>query len=294
MSAAAQTPRSTGRRAGLPPRSSGRSGRGRAGRGRGCSASSRSRSSSGSLSLGTTSTGTFEPVRARGRSRIYLAALLVAHLAQVLAGRRTDQILLPASAMLGGISLLLMQRLPQDLVDQHASATELGLGQVQLVWLLLGARDRHDARDRRPLRHLAAPLQVHLGGGRRRAAAARLRVRHRGQRRAADAPARAAQRPAVGAAQGDPRRLPGRLPVREPAAPRRAGHARRPAAAAAAAVPRADGRDVGDRARHRRRPARPRRGAAVLRRLPGAALRRDRAGQPGRHRARPVRRSAAR
>ena len=44
-----------------------------------------------------------------------------------------------------------------------------------------------------------------------------------------------------------------------------------PAPAAAAAVSRADGRDVGDRPRDRRRPARPRRGAAVLRRLPGAA-----------------------
>src|SRR5262245_7398230 len=42
---------------------------------------------------------------------VYVAALLAAHLAQVLAGRRTDQILLPAAAMLGGISLLLMERL---------------------------------------------------------------------------------------------------------------------------------------------------------------------------------------
>ena len=51
-----------------------------------------------------------------------------------------------------------------------------------------------------------------------------------------------------------------------------------PDRAAAAAVPRADGRDVGDRARHRGRPARPRRGAAVLRRVPAAAVRRDRRG----------------
>ena len=49
-----------------------------------------------------------------------------------------------------------------------------------------------------------------------------------------------------------------------------------PDLAAAAPVPRADGRDVGDRAGHRRRPARPRRRAPVLRRLPVAALRRDR------------------
>ena len=34
--------------------------------------------------------------------------------------------------MLGGISLLLMQRLPQDLVTTTSAATTLGLGEVQL------------------------------------------------------------------------------------------------------------------------------------------------------------------
>ncbi|MFL5755354.1 MAG: FtsW/RodA/SpoVE family cell cycle protein [Chloroflexota bacterium] len=68
---------------------------------------------------------------------IYLAALLVAHLAFVLAGRRTDQVLLPAVGMLGGIGLLLMQRLPQDLVTQSFGSTDLGLGQLQLAWLVL-------------------------------------------------------------------------------------------------------------------------------------------------------------
>jgi cell division protein FtsW (lipid II flippase) len=63
---------------------------------------------------------------------IYLGGLLVAHLAQVLAGRRTDQVLLPAVGMLGGLSLLLMERLPQDLTGQFG-----GLAQTQLVWLLL-------------------------------------------------------------------------------------------------------------------------------------------------------------
>ena len=40
--------------------------------------------------------------------------------------------------MLGGISLLLMQRLPQDLVTNEIGGRTLGLGQVQLVWLVLG------------------------------------------------------------------------------------------------------------------------------------------------------------
>ncbi len=90
----------------------------------------------GSLSLGLTVNGTFglyDP----GALAIYVAALFVAHLAQVLAGRRTDQILFPAVAMLGGLSLLLMQRLPQDLVTQTFFGSTLGLGQVQLIWLLL-------------------------------------------------------------------------------------------------------------------------------------------------------------
>jgi cell division protein FtsW (lipid II flippase) len=90
----------------------------------------------GSVSLGATETGTFLPADPRGLA-IYLAALAAAHFAQVLAGRRTDQVLLPVVAMLGGISLLLMERLPQDLVMQTFFGTQLGLAQVQLVWLLL-------------------------------------------------------------------------------------------------------------------------------------------------------------
>src|SRR3954452_1302224 len=63
---------------------------------------------------------------------IYVGALLAAHIVQVLAGRRSDQVLLPAVGLLGGISLLLMERLPQNLGGQFG-----GLAQTQLVWLLL-------------------------------------------------------------------------------------------------------------------------------------------------------------
>ena len=68
---------------------------------------------------------------------IYVTALFAAHAAQVLAGRRTDQILLPTIGLLGGISLLLMQRLPQDLVTQTFFGTKFGLAEVQLIWLVL-------------------------------------------------------------------------------------------------------------------------------------------------------------
>ena len=91
----------------------------------------------GSVSLNLTVTGAFAPYDVPGLA-IYLGALAVAHLAQVLAGRRSDQILLPTMAMLGGISLLLMERLPQDLVTNQIAGSTLGLGQVQLMWLVLG------------------------------------------------------------------------------------------------------------------------------------------------------------
>ena len=68
---------------------------------------------------------------------VYLGALLLVHLVFVLAGRRTDQVLLPAVAMLGGLGLLLMERLPQGLVTQSFGDAELGLGQLQLAWLLV-------------------------------------------------------------------------------------------------------------------------------------------------------------
>jgi cell division protein FtsW (lipid II flippase) len=90
----------------------------------------------GSVSLNLSVNETFAPYNPAGLG-IYLAALALAHLAQVLAGRRSDQVLLPVTGLLGGISLLLMQRLPQDLVTMDLGETTLGLGDVQLVWLVL-------------------------------------------------------------------------------------------------------------------------------------------------------------
>ncbi len=68
---------------------------------------------------------------------IYLAALLAGHLVLVVAGRRSDQVLLPTIGLLGGISLLLMERLPQSLVDQSLAGRNFGLASIQLGWLLL-------------------------------------------------------------------------------------------------------------------------------------------------------------
>jgi cell division protein FtsW (lipid II flippase) len=90
----------------------------------------------GSLSLGAGLTGRLVLHAPLGLT-IYLVALGLAHLAQVLAGRRSDEVLLPVVGLLGGMSLLLMQRLPQDLVTMELGDTTLGLGDVQLLWLVL-------------------------------------------------------------------------------------------------------------------------------------------------------------
>ena len=114
---------------------------------------------------------------------------------------------------------------------QQFGDAELGLGQLQLGWLLLALAVIAVARAGRPLGRLAADLQVHVGGRRHRPAAADLRVRQRRQRRAAHAVDRAAVRPAVGAAEGDPRRVPRGVPVGEPLPARRREHADRAASA---------------------------------------------------------------
>ncbi len=67
----------------------------------------------------------------------YLGLLLVLHLAFVLTGRRTDEILLPVTGLLAGLSLLLMARLPQDTATQSFGRFELGLAPLQLFWITL-------------------------------------------------------------------------------------------------------------------------------------------------------------
>jgi hypothetical protein len=95
----------------------------------------------GSVSLGATraelADGSLRLGAARpGEIAIYLGALFAAHLAQVLAGRRTDQVLLPTVGLLGGLGLLLMERLPQDLAGSALDGSP-GLGGVQLAWLVV-------------------------------------------------------------------------------------------------------------------------------------------------------------
>jgi len=88
----------------------------------------------GSFSLGLTRTGRLEAADLPGLA-LFAGGLLAAHAVLVLAGRRVDEVLLPAAALLGGIGLLVMERLPQDLVVQEIGPLTLGLGSLQLAWL---------------------------------------------------------------------------------------------------------------------------------------------------------------
>ncbi len=90
----------------------------------------------GNLSLGLTRTGGVTVVDPAGLL-IYLGALLVVHVTLVTAGRRVDEVLLPTVGLLGGIGLLLAERLPQDLVVQQVGSTVIGLASLQLVWLVI-------------------------------------------------------------------------------------------------------------------------------------------------------------
>jgi cell division protein FtsW (lipid II flippase) len=68
----------------------------------------------------------------------FLVAIALIHVLFVLTGRRMDEYLLPAATLLTGISLLMMQRLPQDLIVQSLAGRDMGLGQLQLLWIMIG------------------------------------------------------------------------------------------------------------------------------------------------------------
>ncbi|HWH23650.1 MAG TPA: FtsW/RodA/SpoVE family cell cycle protein [Candidatus Limnocylindria bacterium] len=68
---------------------------------------------------------------------IFIGLLFVIHACFVVAGRRMDELLLPACGLLGGISLLLMERLPDDLVTQQLFGRTFELAGLQLVWLVI-------------------------------------------------------------------------------------------------------------------------------------------------------------
>ncbi|MFI5292159.1 MAG: FtsW/RodA/SpoVE family cell cycle protein, partial [Candidatus Limnocylindrales bacterium] len=86
--------------------------------------------------LGLASTVAGELTIGQPAPLVVLAVMLgVVHVALVVDGRRRDQVLLPVVGLLMGLSLLLMSRLPQDLVVQSLAGVELSLAGIQLLWI---------------------------------------------------------------------------------------------------------------------------------------------------------------
>lgn len=81
--------------------------------------------------------GTFEP----GPMELavgYVALFVGAHLVLVAFGHRGDQLILPAVAAMGGVGIVMLNRLPQDLAGTSALGIELGMAATQLLWFGVG------------------------------------------------------------------------------------------------------------------------------------------------------------
>jgi cell division protein FtsW len=68
----------------------------------------------------------------------YVLMMLAAHFVLVLAGHRGDPLLLPLVATIGGVGLVMLYRLPQDLRGTRMLGLELGMAETQLLWFGIG------------------------------------------------------------------------------------------------------------------------------------------------------------
>ncbi len=82
-------------------------------------------------------TGTFEPGPLE-LAIAYVALFVGAHLVLVVSGHRGDQLLLPAVAAMGGVGMVMLNRLPQDLAGTSGFGIELGMAATQLLWFAVG------------------------------------------------------------------------------------------------------------------------------------------------------------
>jgi cell division protein FtsW (lipid II flippase) len=82
-------------------------------------------------------TGAFEPGPLE-LSIIYVALFVGAHLVLVVSGHRGDQLILPAVAAMGGVGMVMLNRLPQDLAGTSGFGFELGMAATQLLWFAVG------------------------------------------------------------------------------------------------------------------------------------------------------------
>jgi cell division protein FtsW (lipid II flippase) len=68
----------------------------------------------------------------------YLVLVGAAHVVLVASGHRGDQLVLPLVASIGGIGMIMLHRLPQDLAGTRALGLELGMAGTQLLWFGVG------------------------------------------------------------------------------------------------------------------------------------------------------------
>ncbi|HEX5040430.1 MAG TPA: FtsW/RodA/SpoVE family cell cycle protein [Candidatus Limnocylindria bacterium] len=73
-----------------------------------------------------------------GLAIAYVALFVAAHLVLVAFGHRGDQLILPAVGALGGLGMIMLNRLPQDLAGTSAFGIELGMAATQLLWFGVG------------------------------------------------------------------------------------------------------------------------------------------------------------
>ena len=87
----------------------------------------------------------------------YLALMLAAHAILVLSGQRGDQLLLPLVATIGGVGLVMLNRLAPEVETTQAFGLQLDVAQKQLLWFSVGTLAMLvvavGLRDDGPLRH---------------------------------------------------------------------------------------------------------------------------------------------
>lgn len=68
----------------------------------------------------------------------YVGLMLAAHLVLRLTGNQGDQMLLPVVATIGGVGIVMLNRLPQDLLGANIFGLRLGMATTQLLWFVIG------------------------------------------------------------------------------------------------------------------------------------------------------------
>lgn len=68
----------------------------------------------------------------------YVGLMLAAHLVLRLTGNQGDQMLLPVVATIGGVGIVMLNRLPQNLLGADIFGLRLGMATTQLLWFGIG------------------------------------------------------------------------------------------------------------------------------------------------------------